>query len=141
MPSSHLILCRPLLLPPIPPSIRVFSNESTLLMRWSKYWSFSFTMSPSNEHSGEDCIYFLKIYLFIYFWLHWVFVTAHWLFSSCSEQGLPSSCCAWASCCGGFSCCGAWALERRLSSCSSTACGIFQDQGSKRCPLHYKVES
>ena len=53
MPSSHLILCRPLLLlPPIPPSIRVFSNESTLRMRWPKYWSFSFSISPSNEYSG-----------------------------------------------------------------------------------------
>ena len=53
MPSSHLILCRPLLLlPPIPPSIRVFSNESTLHMRWRKYWSFSFSISPSNEHRG-----------------------------------------------------------------------------------------
>ena len=53
MPSSHLILCHPLLLlPPIPPSIRVFSKESTLLMRWPKYWSFSFSISPSNEHSG-----------------------------------------------------------------------------------------
>ena len=53
MPSSHLILCHPLLLlPPIPPSIRVFSNESTLRMRWSKYWSFSFSISPSNEHPG-----------------------------------------------------------------------------------------
>ena len=53
MPSSHLILCRPLLLlPPIPPSIRVFSNESTLRMRCPKYWSFSFSISPSNEHSG-----------------------------------------------------------------------------------------
>ena len=64
MPSSHLILCRPLrlshlilchpllLLPPIPPSIRVFSNESTLRMRWRKYWSFSFSISPSNEHPG-----------------------------------------------------------------------------------------
>ena len=52
MPSSHLIRCRPLLLlPPIPPSIRVFS-ESTLRMRWPKYWSFSFSISPSNEHSG-----------------------------------------------------------------------------------------
>ena len=51
MPSSHLILCRPLLLlPPIPPSIRVFSNESTLHMRWPKYWSFSFSISPSKEH-------------------------------------------------------------------------------------------
>ena len=51
IPSSHLILCRPLfLLPPISPSIRVFSNESTLRMRWPKYWSFSFSISPSNEH-------------------------------------------------------------------------------------------
>ena len=53
MPSSHLILYRPLLLlPPIPPSIRVFSNKSTLCMRWPKYWSFSFSISPSNEHPG-----------------------------------------------------------------------------------------
>ena len=53
MPSSHLILCCPLLLlPPIPPSIRVFSNESALHMRWPKYWSFSFNINPSNEHSG-----------------------------------------------------------------------------------------
>ena len=53
MSSSHLILCRPLLLlPPIPPSIRVFSRESTLCMRWPKYWSFSFSISPSNEYSG-----------------------------------------------------------------------------------------
>ena len=53
MPSSHLILCRPLLLlSPIPPSIRVFSNESILHMRWPKYWSFSFSISPSNEHPG-----------------------------------------------------------------------------------------
>ena len=51
MPSSHLILCRPLLLlPPISPSIRVFSNESTLRIRWPKYWSFSFSIIPSNEH-------------------------------------------------------------------------------------------
>ena len=52
MPSSHLILCHPLLLPPIPPSIRVFSNELTLRMRWPKYWSFSLRISPSNEHPG-----------------------------------------------------------------------------------------
>ena len=55
MPSSHLILCRLLLLlPPIPPSIRVFSNESTLRMRWPKYWSFSFSISPSKEHPGPS---------------------------------------------------------------------------------------
>ena len=52
MPSSHLILCRLLLLPPIPPSIRVFSNESTLRMRWPKYWSFSFSIIPSKEIPG-----------------------------------------------------------------------------------------
>ena len=54
MPCNYLILCHPLLLllPPISPSIRVFSNESTLRMRWPKYWSFSFSISPSNEHPG-----------------------------------------------------------------------------------------
>ena len=53
MPSSHLILCHPiLLLPPTPPSIRVFSNESTLRMRWPKYWSFRFSINPSKEHPG-----------------------------------------------------------------------------------------
>ena len=67
MPSSHLILCRSLLLlPPIPPSIRVFSNKSTLCMRWSKYWSFSFSISPSNEHPGlisfrMDCLDLLAV--------------------------------------------------------------------------------
>ena len=53
MPCNHLILCRPLLLlPPIPPRIRVFSNESTLPMRWPKYWNFSFSIIPSKEHPG-----------------------------------------------------------------------------------------
>ena len=53
MPSSHLIFCHPLLLlPPVPPSIRVFSHKSTLCMRWPKYWSFSFSISPSNEYPG-----------------------------------------------------------------------------------------
>ena len=52
MPSNHLILCRPLLLPSIFPSIRVFSIESVLLISWPKYWSFSFRISPSNEYSG-----------------------------------------------------------------------------------------
>ena len=62
MPSKHLILCCPLLLPPsIFPSIRVFSNESVFHIRWTEYWSFSFTISPSNEHSGliscrMDCL-------------------------------------------------------------------------------------
>ena len=67
MPSSHLILCHPLLLlPPIPPNIRVFSNESTLHMRWPKYWSFSFSISPSKEHPGlisfrMDCLDLLAV--------------------------------------------------------------------------------
>ena len=52
MPSNHLILCRTLLLPSIIPSIRVFSNESALRIRWPKYWDFSFNISPSNEHPG-----------------------------------------------------------------------------------------
>ena len=64
MPSSHLILCRPLLLlPPIPPSIRVFSNESTLRMRWPKYWSFSFNISASNEYPGLIAIRMDWLYL------------------------------------------------------------------------------
>ena len=53
MPSKHLILCRPLLMPSIFPSIRVFSKESVLHIRWPKYWSFSFSISPSNEYSGQ----------------------------------------------------------------------------------------
>ena len=66
MTSSHLILCCPLLLlPPIPPSIRVFSNESTLRMRWPMYWSFCFSISPSNEYSG-----------FIFFRIDWFYLLA-----------------------------------------------------------------
>ena len=67
MPSNHLILCCPLLLmPPIPPSIRVFSNESTLHIRWPTYWSFSFSISASNDHSGlisfrMDCLDLLAV--------------------------------------------------------------------------------
>ena len=66
MPSSHLILCRPLLLPLIPPSIGVFSSESALHMRWPKYWSFSLSTSPSNEHPGlisfrMDCLDLLAV--------------------------------------------------------------------------------
>ena len=65
MPSSHLILCRPLLLlPPIPPSIRVFSNESTLHMRWPKYWSFNFSISPSMN--TQDCS--------LLGWTGWIFL-------------------------------------------------------------------
>ena len=66
MPSNHLILCHPLLLPSIFPSIRVFSNESALRIRWLKYWSFSFSISPSNEYSGlisfsMDCLDLLAV--------------------------------------------------------------------------------
>ena len=67
VPSSHLILCRPLLLlPPVPPSTRAFSNESTLHIRWSKYWSFSFNISPTNECPGlmsfrMDCLDLLGV--------------------------------------------------------------------------------
>ena len=67
MSSSHLVLCRPLfLLPPIPPSIRVFSNESTLCMRWPEYWSFSFSTSPFSKHPGlisfrMDWLYLLAV--------------------------------------------------------------------------------
>ena len=69
MPSSQLILCCPLLLlPPIPPSIRVFSNESTLFMRWPKYWSFSFSISPSKEHPG-----------LISFRMEWLDLLSKWL--------------------------------------------------------------
>jgi len=77
MPSSHLILCRPLLLlPPIPPSIRVFSNESTLRMRWPKYWSFSFSIIPSKEIPGlisnvfKFCILWIKLH-FIFLFFSW----------------------------------------------------------------------
>ena len=74
MPSNHLILCRPpFLLPSILPSIRVFSNESVLCIRWPEYWSFSFSISPSNEYSGlisfrMDWFYLLAVscYVFIY---------------------------------------------------------------------------
>ena len=67
MPSNHLILCHPLLLlPPVPPSIRVFSNESALPIRWPKYWSFCFNISPTNEHPGlisfrKDWFYLLAV--------------------------------------------------------------------------------
>ena len=70
MPSSHLILCHPLLLPSIFPSIRVFSNESALCVRWPKYWSFSFNISPFNEYSGlisfrMDCMDLLAVQGFL----------------------------------------------------------------------------
>ena len=81
-PPNHLILCCPLLLPPsIFPSIRVFSNESILLIRWPKYWSFSFNISPSNEHSGLiSCLlllplffpsirFFSRVWFFFFFFL------------------------------------------------------------------------
>ena len=79
MTSSHLILCRPLLLlPPIPPSIRVFSNESTLHMKWPKYWSFSFSIIPSKEHPGLTS-----------FRMDWLVVEAKVSGSSPSEVRFP----------------------------------------------------
>ena len=80
MPSNHLILyCLLLLLPAILPSIRVFSNESTLRMRWPKYWSFSFRISPSNEHPGLISIFFFKIFTLFYFTtLYWFCHTLTW---------------------------------------------------------------
>ena len=64
VPSNHLILCRPRLLPPsVFPSIRVFSNESVFCMRWPKYWSFSFNISPSNEHSGLTSFRMAYVYI------------------------------------------------------------------------------
>ena len=82
MPSSHLILCHPLLLPAVPPSIRVFSNESTLRMRWPKYWSFSLSISPSNAEFqriarrdkkaflSNQCNTYIHIYPFFRFFSH-----------------------------------------------------------------------
>ena len=71
MPSSHLILCRPLLLlPRIPPNIRVFYNESTLRIKWPKYWSFSFSIIPSKEHPG--LISFILFYFFISFFIYFL---------------------------------------------------------------------
>ena len=78
MPSNHLILCHPLLLPPsIFPSIRVFSSESGLCIRWPKYWSFSFNISPSSEHPGQICI--IGVVHFYYFYSRPV-VLSRWQF-------------------------------------------------------------
>ena len=80
MASSHLILCHPLLLlPPIPPSIRIFSSESTLCMTWPKYWSFSFSISPSNEHLG----------LISFRWTGWIALQSKWLSRVFSNTTVP----------------------------------------------------
>ena len=90
MPSSHLIFCHPLLLlPPIPPSLRVFSNESTLHMRWPNYWSFSFSISPSNEHPGlisfrMDWLDLLEVQGTLKSLLHHHSVSYHFAFPYCS---------------------------------------------------------
>ena len=84
MPSSHLILCHPLLLlPPIPPNIGVISNESTLPMRWPKYWSFSFSISPSKEH--------LELITFRMDWLDLLAVQLSRVFSNTTVQSINSS--------------------------------------------------
>ena len=86
MPSSHLILCCPiLLLPPTPPSIRVFSNESTLRMRWPKYWSFSFSISPSSEHPGLIALFKSWHYL-LRVCFNSFFVCVLYLFSLLAEK-------------------------------------------------------
>ena len=97
MPSSHLIPCRPLpLLPPILPSIRVFSNESTLCMRWPKYWSFSFSIIPSKEIPG-----------LISFWMDWLRFPKYSVMSSANNDSFISSFPIWipfifflSDCCG-----------------------------------------
>ena len=85
MPSSHLILCRPLLLlPPIPPSIRVFSSESTLCMRWPKYWSFNFSISPSNEHPGLISFSWMEIwnmYIGVGNDMYWMILLANFIYA------------------------------------------------------------
>ena len=94
MPSSHLILCLPLLLlPPIPSSIRVFSNESTFRMRWLKYWSFSFSISPSNEHRGPRASFnsgFLGVYA--QQWDSWVIWQFYFQFFKESPHYPPCGC-------------------------------------------------
>ena len=72
MPSNHLVLCHPLLfLPSIFPSTKVFSNESVLHIRWPKYWSFGFSISPSNEYSGLISLKFFTFFKKYYFWFKW----------------------------------------------------------------------
>ena len=98
MPSSHLILCCPLLLlPPIPPSIRVFSNESTLHMRWPTYWSFSFSIIPSKEHPGlisdayfYSFMYAIKLQKNFYCPSLWKIIHSYWSrlgYIICFDQG------------------------------------------------------
>ena len=101
IPSNHLILCHPLLLlPSIFPSIRVFSNESALCMRWPKYWSFIFNISPSNEHPGwmDKCTYkctymcvCVCIYIYICTHLHMYLPTLTHI-GSCTNTGIISAC-------------------------------------------------
>ena len=159
MPSNH-IFCRPLiLLPSIFPSIRIFSSESVLCIRWPKYWSLSFSISPSNEYSGLipfrvdwfDLLAaqgtlksLLKNYLLIknyYLFLAVLHLPCDmWAFSRCSKgRGPLFSCGGQPSCCGGFSCCGAQAVGAGSAvvvqklSCSE-ACAIFLEGESNLCP-------
>ena len=159
MPSNH-IFCRPLiLLPSMFPSIRIFSSESVLCIRWPKYCSLSFSISPSNECSGLipfrvdwfDLLAaqgtlksLLKNYLFIknyYLFLAVLCLPCDmWAFSRCSKGWGPLfSCGGQPSCCGGFSCCGAQAVGAGSAvvvqklSCSE-ACAIFLEGESNLCP-------
>ena len=98
MPSNHLILCHPFLLPPsIFPSIRVFSNESALCIRWPEYWSFSFSISPSNEYLGLIFFFFFSVSLYIFYY---VMNIVAWLpLYNSSLENQPSLHPKWYHCC------------------------------------------
>ena len=127
MPSNHLILCRPLLLlPSILPSIRVFSNESSLHIRWPKYWSFSFNISPSNEHPGLICFRMdwmdllevqgtLKSLLQHHIWIYLILWISNWV----TEQ--QQSNCYYPCCC--CNCC-CWVAKLCLTLCDPMDCSM-----------------
>ena len=170
MPSNHLILCLHLLfLPSVFPSIRVFSNELVLHIRWPKYWSFSFTISPSNEYSGLisfriDWLDLLAVQgtlksllqyhsskasilrcsaLFLLFLFIFVPVAAHGLSLVVARGGYSLAVVsrllvAVASRCGSRGT-GSVDVARGLSC--PAACGIFLDQRSNTCPLHWQADS
>ena len=135
MPSNHLIFCLCLLLlPSIFPSIRVFSYESALYIKWPKYWSFSFSISPSHQCSvliSFSIDWFdLLVSLFkennvvnkcLFLYSLFILTVTHVGLLCFWRVGTISSCCVWAPHRGGFSWCRAWAPEHRLSSCGAWA--------------------
>ena len=173
MPFNHLILCLHLLFPPsVFPSIRVFSNELVLRIRWPKYWSFSFSISPSNEYSGLisfriDWLDLLAVQgtlksllqyhsskassllcsaFFIFTFFVYIFTCCcTWAFSICGRWGLLSSCGEQASHCSGFSSweqgTGSGSVDVACGLSCPAACGIFLNQRSNTCPLHWQVNS